>query len=557
MSRPSDHYDSRPPAAEDLLTQPRLGVVGWLRWIWRQLTSMRTALFLLLLLAIAAVPGSLVPQRSSDPNGVNQDFADNPDLAPVLDKVQAFDVYSSAWFSAIYLLLFVSLIGCIIPRTRHHLQALRARPPKTPARLSRLAGYLQRETSTDAAGAVDEAARLLKAGGYRIARYDDATTPGRREYSVSAERGYLRETGNLVFHSALVGILVTVGFGSGFGFSGQRVLVEGQTFVNTISAFDSFNPGRFFSDTSLDPYKLTLKHFSATYESKNLHAYGQPIDYTANVTVTHKGAAPTDATVKVNAPLRTGGTDVYLLGNGYAPTITVKDPSGKVVFTDSIPFLPQDANLTSLGIVKVPDGLKKQLGMVGFFYPTQAVGQSGAFYSVYPDLELPMLTLQVYAGDLGLDNGVPSSVYALDTDKLTQIAGGKSGVKSLELKPGETEQLPDNLGSVTFENASPGAAAGDYSKSVLRFASFDIHHDPTGIWVLFFAILVLLGLLTSLFVPRRRVWVKATEQEDGTVRLEYAGLARGEDPALEAAVAALAERHGAALPAPTVPANQT
>jgi len=101
---------------------------------------MRTALFLLLLLAIAAVPGSLVPQRSSDPNGVTQYFADNPDLAPALDTIQAFDVYSSAWFSAIYLLLFVSLIGCVIPRTRHHLQALRAKPPKTPARLARLAG---------------------------------------------------------------------------------------------------------------------------------------------------------------------------------------------------------------------------------------------------------------------------------------------------------------------------------------------------------------------------------------------------------------------------------
>ena len=111
MSRPSDHFDSKPATVDADITQPKLGFVGWLRWFWRQLTSMRTALFLLLLLAIAAVPGSLVPQRSSDPNGVTQYFTDNPDLAPILDKVQAFDVYSSAWFSSIYLLLFVSLIG--------------------------------------------------------------------------------------------------------------------------------------------------------------------------------------------------------------------------------------------------------------------------------------------------------------------------------------------------------------------------------------------------------------------------------------------------------------
>ncbi len=554
MSRPSDHYDSKPaPSAGDGITQPRLGVVGWARWFWRQLTSMRTALFLLLLLAIAAVPGSLVPQRSSDPNGVTQYFTNNPDLAPALDKIQAFDVYSSAWFSAIYLLLFVSLIGCVIPRTRHHLQALRAKPPATPARLSRLAGFTTRQApaGTDAAAAIDSARALLKSSGYRVARFESAG-----EVSVSAERGYLRETGNLVFHSALVGILITVGFGSGFGFSGQRVLVEGQTFVNTLLAYDSFNPGRFFNDSSLDPYKLTLNDFNVTYETKNLKAYGQAIDFNAGVTVTRRGQDAQTGQVKVNAPLRTGGTDIYLLGNGYAPTITVKDSSGTVVFTDSVPFLPQDANLTSLGVVKVPDGLKKQLGMIGFFYPTQAAAKSGAFFSSYPDLEYPLLTLNVYAGDLGLDKGVPTSVYSLDTDKMSQLTGGKTGVKSLELKPGETQQLPNGLGSVTFNDAHPGAKKGDFSGSVLRFASFDIHHDPTQGWVLLFAVLVLLGLLTSLFVPRRRVWVKATEQADGSLSLEYAGLARGDDPALEAAVGALADRHSERL-SPTTPVTTT
>jgi cytochrome c biogenesis protein len=558
MSRPSDHYDSKPAVAPgttgaDGVTQPKLGFVGWLRFLWRQLTSMRTALFLLLLLAIAAVPGSLVPQRSSDPNGVAQYFTDNPDLAPVLDKVQAFDVYSSAWFSAIYLLLFVSLIGCVVPRTKHHLAALRAKPPKTPARLARLAGFTTRDApeDTDAQAAIVTARGLLKSSGYRVASFDNATG-GNREFSVSAERGYLRETGNLVFHSALVGVLITVGFGSGFGFAGQRVLVEGQAFVNTISAYDSFNPGRFFDDSSLDPYKLALDDFTVKYETENLKAYGQPLDFSAHVTVTPRGQKPEAGEVKVNAPLRTGGTDIYLLGNGYAPTITVKDPQGTVVFTDSVPFLPQDANLTSLGIVKVPDGLKEQLGMVGFFYPTQATATSGAYYSTFPDLEFPLLSLNVYTGDLGLNAGVPTSVYALDTDKMTQLTGGTTGQKSLELKPGETQQLPNGLGSVTFDDAHPGAQKGDFSGSVLRFASFDIHHDPTQGWVLLFAILVLLGLLTSLFVPRRRVWVKAVERADGTVRFEYAGLARGEDPALEAAVAAIADRHGALI-APTRP----
>jgi cytochrome c biogenesis protein len=535
LSRPSDHADA-PVDTDSDVTLPRLGFTGWVRFFWRQLTSMRTALFLLLLLALAAVPGSLVPQRAADPNGVTQYFVDNPDLAPLLDGFQAFDVYTSVWFSSIYLLLFISLIGCIIPRTKHHFEALRAKPPKTPARLSRLAGYTTRELPVEggasAASVVEAARSQLKRLRYRTVVFtgvDRAT--GRDTMSVSAERGYLRETGNLVFHSALVGILVTVGIGGGFGYQGQRVVVEGQTFVNTLLAYDSFNPGRFFDDGQLSPYALTLDEFTASYETQ-LQAFGQPLDYTASVSTTDESGDEAQADIKVNDPLKIGGTDIYLLGNGYAPTITVRNPAGDVVFTDSVPFLPQDANLTSLGVVKIPDGLAEQVGMIAFFYPTQEVGSTGAFFSTYPDLEYPVMTLDVYDGDLGLDDGVPASVYTLNTDDMNQLTGRAVGVDSLELKPGETVDLPDGLGTVTLEG-------------VKRFASFDVHHDATQGWVLAFALLVLGGLLTSLFVPRRRLWVKATEQADGTVHVEYAGLARGDDPRLDDAVSSFAEKHAA------------
>ncbi|MCU1476057.1 MAG: cytochrome biosis protein [Subtercola sp.] len=551
MSRPSDHFDSPAPQApqpddDGNIVQPKLGLVGWLRWFWRQLTSMRTALFLLLLLALAAVPGSLVPQRAADPNGVTQYFTDNPSLAPILDKFQAFDVYTSVWFSSIYLLLFISLVGCVIPRAKHHFDALRAKPPRTPARLSRLAGFQKRTTATNVGGAVaavDSARKLLRKSGYRVVVFSAADKSGRETASVSAERGYARETGNLVFHAALVGILITVGVGGGFGYSGQRVVVEnGGVFVNTLAAYDSFNPGRFFTDNSLDPYSIKLDQFTATYETKADGAFGQPIDYNAEVTTQEQGQTPQQSDIKVNSPLRIGGTDVYLLGNGYAPQITVKDPTGKVVFTDSVPFLPQDANLTSVGVVKIPDGLAAQIGMIGFFYPTQATSTTGAFYSTYPDDDYPVLTLNVYDGDLGLNGGVPTSVYSLNTDKMTQLTGGTTGVDSIQLKPGDSQALPGGLGTISFD-------------AVKRYASLDIHHDPTQGWVLLFAASALAGLLISLFIPRRRVWVKATENSDGTLSLEYAGLARGEDPRLAAAVAEIAERHSKVLS--DVPAADT
>ena len=533
LSRPSDHIDSPAPSNDPSIAQPKLGVIGYLRFFWRQLTSMRTALFLLLMLAFASIPGSLVPQRSSDPNGVIQFKVDNPDLFPILDNLQVFTTYTSVWFSSIYLLLFISLIGCIIPRTKHHIDALRARPPKTPARLGRLAGFTTFDAQTDAASAIATGRALLKKQGYRTELFSSEVR-GVKTQSVSAERGYLRETGNLVFHTALVGVLISVAIGGSFGYSGQRVVVEGQKFVNVLGDYDSFNPGRFFESDVLAPFRISLDEFSATYELENKAALGQATDYSAFVTTTDADGSEGSADIKVNEPLDIGGTQVFLLGNGYAPTITVRDPEGTVVWTDSVPFLPQDAHLTSLGVVKVPDGLAEQVGMIGFFYPTRATLESGALTSGYPELLDPLLTLRVYTGDLGLDSGVPRSVYQLAVDDLTPIAGTGADVAALEIAPGETVEIPNGLGTIELSD-------------VKRFASFDVHNDPSQIWVLTFAILILAGLFSGLFIPRRRVWIKATENDDGTITLEYAGLARGEDPRLEAAVADISAAHAKQL----------
>src|SRR5690625_5742972 len=87
----------------------KFGLRGWLRWMWRQLTSMRVALMLLLALAVAALPGSILPQRPQDPPAVARYLEENPVWGQVLDRLGFFDVFSSVWFSAIYILLFISL----------------------------------------------------------------------------------------------------------------------------------------------------------------------------------------------------------------------------------------------------------------------------------------------------------------------------------------------------------------------------------------------------------------------------------------------------------------
>ncbi|WP_159501710.1 cytochrome c biogenesis protein ResB [Microbacterium sp. 18062] len=567
--RPADHVDGLPAASAgafdgDGVTSPRLGLVEWLRWGWRQLTSMRTALVLLLLLAIAAVPGSIFPQRSADPNGVTQFRTDNPDLFPILDGISLFDVYTSPWFSAIYLLLFVSLIGCVIPRTKHHWKALRAQPPRTPARLGRLDDHRERVLTlpegADTAAAAEEAIALaetqLRGARYRVQRYD-----ARGSLSVSAERGYLRETGNLLFHIALVGVLIAVGVGGALTYTGQRAIVEGQSFANALTDYSSFNPGRFVNADNLAPYAISLDRFDLTYQPAGTVAAGQAGDFVAHVTTQLPGQEPQTGEVRVNHPLDIAGDRVYLMGNGYAPTITVRDAAGEVIFHDNVPFLPQDTNMTSLGVVKIADGLPEQLGLVGFFYPTAQPLTTEAFTSVYPDLIFPVLSLDVYSGDLGIDDGTPRSVYTLDTGDMTKLTGRETDLESIQLLPGQTTDLPNGLGTITFENAADPTANevtdgtleslspdGDFGGSVKRFVSLSIHHDVGAPWVLLFAVLALSGLLLALFVPRRRMWVRVTP-EAGALRIEYAALARGEDPQLAVAVDQLSARHGSAAAA--------
>ena len=511
IGRPADHV-----ATDATVNEPILGFLGWARWIWRQLTSMRTALLLLLFLAAAAIPGSIFPQRSADPNGVSTYFQQNPQLAPVLDKFQLFDVYSSAWFSAIYILLFVSLIGCVLPRTAVHYRALFAPPAATPRNLSRMPAHqVVQLNEAERGGVLDNALALLKARRYRVV----AT-----KTSVAAERGYWRETGNLVFHISLVGLLIAVGVGGAYSYSGQRVLVEGDTFVNNLAGYDSFSPGIAFNENQLPAFSATLNRFDVKYDYTNRTNTGTPLSFKAYVSIRERGQlAGTHKVIQVNQPAEIPGSKIYLTGNGYAPVITVRDGKGNIAYSGPVIYLPQDANMTSLGVIKVPDAKPQQFGILSFFYPTAGKLKTGALTSVFPANANPLVTMNIYSGNLGLDSGIPSNVFELQVHGLNQLTGGKTGVPSIQLHLGESAKLPNGLGTVSFD-------------SLRRYASLDIDYNPGQGWVLVFALLALAGLMLSLLVPRRRVWVKRTDEG-----FEIAALARGDDPMLERVIGDLAK----------------
>lgn len=511
---------------------PSLGPLGMARWAWRQLTKMSTALVLLLLLAIAAVPGSLFPQRVQDPDAVTSYIEANPTMGPWLDRLQLFDVFSSYWFSAIYLLLFISLVGCVLPRAVQHFKAWRSKPPRTPRRISRLPQYRKvmlggrdGAAAPSPDDAVEQAAAALKKRGYRVQTQD----LGSAAPSVAAERGMLKEVGNILFHVALLGVLVSVAIGALFGYKGQKIIVEGESFVNTLVDYDSFNPGTNFDPDWLNPFSVRLNNFQATFnrDTSDPRHYGQPTDFNADLTVTDEpGATPQDVNLAVNKPLNVNGTKVYLVGNGYAPVIRVTDGEGNVAYEGPVVTVPSDSVYTSSLTLKAPDAHPDQLGFVGLLLPT-AVSEPGEIpRSADPALNNPALILSSFYGDLGLDSGQPQNVYVLNTENLTELNSMTSANGPILLDGQHREvQLPNGKGSVEFLD-------------VKRYVGLDVHSDPGRIPAFISFVLAFIGLIMSLFIARRRAWVRATTTEDANgVRctvLEYGLLARGEDHRLGA-----------------------
>ena len=460
---------------------------SFMRWCWRQLTSMRIALILLLLLAVAAIPGSLFPQRSQNPVQVRQYFIDNPQAAIWLDRFSMFEVFSSPWFSAIYLLLFISLIGCVLPRSIEHLKAIGARPPLTPKYLDRMEFYTEMKKVD-----LDKVEKYLKKKHFRIRR---------DENSISAEKGYARESGNLLFHLSLVLILIAVGVGSLLGSRGDAIVNVGDRFINTPTSYDILGFGKYQSEDSLPPFSLTVKDFKAEYDPVTNAA----IDYELTVlTANPAGSKEMTRIIKVNQPLTYGSTKIYLQANGYAPTVVVKDKSGKVIFDGPTTFLPQDGNLSSIGAIKIPD-MQPQIGFVASFLPTADRDPIRGGFSSYPEVLDPRLLLAIWKGDLGLNTGVPQFVYRIDTSKMERI-----GLKALVLN----ESYDFGEGSVTFTGWT-------------SWVNLQIVNDPGKGFALIGAILAILGLLISLFTRQRRVWIKQGR------KTQVAGLAKNGIPGLE------------------------
>lgn len=475
------------------------------RLVWRRLISMRTALVLLFLLALAAVPGSLLPQRPLNPAKVQTYLASHGAWGRLLDRIGAFDVFGSIWFSAIYLLLFVSLIGCLVPRIAVYARAVRAKPIKAPRNLHRLAENAELTSALSPAEAAARTSGALRPRWRTVTRTEETGA-----VAVSAEKGYSREAGNLVFHISLLVALVLIAGGKLLSYQGSIVATEGTGFCNRPISYDAFHAGRWVSAGKIADFCIdNLNSFNASYRSD-----GSPEQFKADVSYSEGLTGPSKHDIiTVNHPLRMEGDRVYLINHGFSPTVTITRP-GRAPVTDTEAFLPEDPFYTSEGAFRFPGRdtvAGDDIGLSGVFAPTPVIN-GGVVSSVAPSASNPVLAVLAYTGTLN-PTGAPQSVYTLDPTQLAN--GGLKQVAAKNLEIGQSMTLPDGS-TVRFDGYK-------------QWATLQVSHDPTQYGLLIAAVLMVLGLLGSLAIRRRRVWVRITPDDTGLRSLvAVGGLARSD-----------------------------
>jgi len=503
-------------------------VFAFLRNVWRQLTSMRIALVLLFLLALASLPGALLPQWSLNQAKTAQYILDNPTLGPILDDLGFFAVFGSPWYAAIYLLLFISLIGCLTPRTFEFIRQLRAVPVLTPRNLSRMPHFHRMETAEGSTPAA--VADQVESG---LRRWRKVRRTEGESITISAEKGYLREVGNLVFHLSLVGILVAIAVGKLVGYEGTVAVRIGDDTCLTAAAYDNFRPGLMVDGTELEPICVVVDDFQADYTDAGI-ATAFRIQFRYQLGEDLNTGTWRPGNVQINEPMRFDGERLYLLGHGFAPEFRVTYPNGEV--RDYVQnFQPKDGLLLSEGAVKITDppveGENKQLAITGLFAPTSFV-HIGLLTSIFPAPKNPGVAVQVYQGDLG-----PSySVYQVNQDQIDN--GGLVDQGRANLMPGESMTIPDGT-KITFTGYQ-------------QWVSLQVSYDPAQGAALIFAITMIAGLMLSLTIKRRRVWYRISPSPDGTrTVVEVGGLARTDQAGYGAEFASMVKLVPGAADEPT------
>ncbi len=507
--------------------------------VWRTLRSMRTALILLLMIALASVAGSLLPQWPNTPERVLQYRVDHPFWGSFFDRAGLFDVFGSWWFVLLVTLLFVSLVACLVPRTRALWRNLRT-PPMQAREIDAFPQYAEVSVAAGPDAAIEVARRTLRRRRFRVARDPDRP-------ALAAEKGLAREVGSLAFHWAFILLLAGVIYGKGTGFSGLIAVVEGQTWVDAEANYDgTIRAGRFFDDFT--GIGLHLKDFRSDFANT-----GQPMDFVSDVDVLEPdGSVLREESIRVNHPARVEGLWIYQSSFGWAPVVEVTVDgevvsSGPVVMDrDPAPEGVVEFAMPWRGVVKLPGagagGLDRAIELE--LWPDSRAFAALLEPGAVPQAMLvefdPIIRFTLWEGVLG-----DLATNRLDSTVLDEVSSGIVGA----------ERTADLADGAALAEGEEGSGSTISFPELRQYSVFQVARDPGVPLVLAAAILILVGLLPALYGSRRKVWVRADPDGDGST-MRVGGFALQRKPQFEEEFARLVDALASAAGGDSAPARE-
>ena len=375
---------------------------------------MKTAIILLAILALLATLGTLLPQIPQNPRAVMGFVLRHPYSAPWLARLGFFDIFSSLPFLITAVLMYVSIGASMFIRV--------------PAAWRRFALHGQRN------------------------------------------RALWAEIASIIFHASFFLLLIGVLVGKTAGFVGNAAIVEGHSFVEARANYDNLSEGVFAAHHA--NFEVKIDSFHAAFWPN-----GSPRDFASRVRIFDQGRLIESKNIQVNHYVDYRGVKLYQAGYGWAPTLKVETPDGRVVADGPTIFVgdPQQAN----GVIKAPSAGPgdQQLGATAIFMPDPRI-QNQAILPGTPQLRTPLLLVRLFRGDLHLDR--PQNVFALDTGNMDLRWRGA-------LRLGDSVVTPDGY-RLTFTGLK-------------QYTDLTVNKDP-GIAIVMAAFIIgLAALIASLYLP--------------------------------------------------------
>ncbi|MDH7499769.1 MAG: cytochrome c biogenesis protein ResB [candidate division NC10 bacterium] len=436
---------------------------GWER-IWRGLGSVRLALFLFLILGLGSIVGTVVPQGAG-PAVYQQRYGEG--TLRLLSWLGLGDLFHSWWFTAILSLLSLNLLICSFQRLPSLWKVLVAQKIKMEPGMEKDLS-LKKSFSIRGENAVSRIEEVLGRRGYRIRTEGEASPL----YGL-ASKGRWSRMGPYLVHLSILIVLLGATLGALFGFRGYLNLVEGES-------ADSFalQGGKGWKKLG---FTLRCHDFEASYYAGTQ----RPQDYRSDLSVVEGGKEVLRKTVRVNDPLSYRGIHFYQssfgnTGQVRSVTLSLEGGARKQTLQIRVP----------VGIPHRVEGTDYSVQAIRFL-PDFALDERFLAFSRSEEFNNPAALVEVRKGTRPL---LRRWVFA----------------KHLSFH-GMREKGDLRVGLIDYEP--------------IQFTGLQVTHDPGVplVWAGF--ALMTLGLVASLLVTERRIWIQMTRGEGGW-NLELWGFSR-------------------------------